>query len=56
VTNEANGASENEESVEGTDGEVLGLLLGREGAGALDQVAEARGNGTIDIEDESLQG
>ena len=52
VADEANGATEDEEAVQGADLDVLVRLLGREGAGVAQQVDEADGDAAIDVEDE----
>ena len=52
VADEANGATEDEEAVQGANLDVLVRLLGRECAGVAQQVDEADGDAAIDVEDE----
>jgi hypothetical protein len=55
MTNETDRSSEDEESVECTDGEVLSGLLWGEGTRALEEIAEACCDSTVDVEDEGLR-
>ena len=52
VADEADGATEDEEAVQGADLDVLIGLLGRESARVAQQVDEADGDAAIDVEDE----
>ena len=52
VADEADGATEDEEPVQGADLDVLVRLLGREGAGVAQQVDEADGDAAVNVEDE----
>ena len=52
VADETDGATEDEEAVQGADLDVLVRLLGRECAGVAQQVDEADGDAAIDVEDE----
>jgi len=52
VTDESDGSTENEETVKGSDLEVLGSLLLREGTGAVEEITEGGSDATVDVEDE----
>ena len=52
VADETDGATEDEEAVQGADLDVLVRLLGREGTGVAQQVDEADGDATVNVEDE----
>jgi hypothetical protein len=54
VSDETDGSTEDEETVEGTGLEVLGSFLPGEGAGAVEQVAEGGGDATVNVEDEGV--
>ena len=52
MTDETDGSTEDEQTVESTNLEVLGGLLLGEGTGAGEQIAERGGDSTVDVEDE----
>ena len=52
VTDEADAAAKDEETVESTDLDVLVRLLGGERARVAEEVDEADGDATVDVEDE----
>lgn len=54
VTDEADGATEDEEAVEGTDLDVLLSFLGGEGTRVPEEVDEANGYAAVDVEDEGV--
>ena len=56
VADETDGATEDEEAVQGADLDVLVRLLGREGTGVAQQVDEADGDTAIDVENELKRG
>ena len=52
VADETDGATEDEEAVQGANLNVLVRLLGRECAGVAQQVDEADGDAAVNVEDE----
>jgi hypothetical protein len=52
VGNETNGTTQDEKTIENADGQVLLGLLGRERSTLSEQVNEADGNATIDVQDQ----
>ena len=54
MTNETDRSTKNEEGVQGTDGKILGSLLGSESTRAAHQIAEACSDGSVDVEDKGL--
>jgi len=52
VTDESDGSTEDEETVEGSDLEVLGSLLLREGTSAVEEITEGGSDASVDVEDE----
>lgn len=52
VTNETNATTENKEAVESTNLDVLVSFLWSESTTVTEQVDEANGNATVDVEDE----